>query len=139
MISINFIIGHLHNEPMTYLNSYVREMHAKHPHGQDFKEVSRLCEKVSDCEHIQRKNDNIYTLLPKLIRAGLNGELYDKHQENTNVKLAKYEAMEKAIELIKVLDSGEDSQWLAEYMIDKTSTISEVREVFKNYLRRCEK
>ena len=123
---------------MTYLSSYVREMHAKHPYGKDFKEISRLCEKVSDREYIQRKNDNIYTQLPKLIRAGLNGELYDKHQEITNVKLAKYEAMEKAIELIKILDHGEDSQWLAEYMIDKTSTISEVKEIFKNYLRCCE-
>ena len=123
---------------MAYLNSYVREMHAKHPYGKDFEEISRLCEKVYDCEYKQDKNNNIYTLLPKLIRAGLDGELYDKHQANTAVKLAKYDAMEKATELIKVLANDEESQWLAEYMIDKTSTISEVREMFKNYLRNCE-
>jgi len=108
------------------------------PVGKTLKKSAGFVKKLMTVSTNSGKNNNIYTLFPKLIRAGLDGELYDEHQANTAVKLAKYEAMEKTIELIKILDHSEDSQWLAEYMIDETSTISEVKELFKNYLHCCE-
>ena len=127
---------------MNYLNSYVKEMLNKHPYGDEFKLIRGLCSQVISIESsgpgTRTRTYNPFSYVLKHVRSGLNGEVYDDRQKaehENRVKAARYDAIQKTLELVKKLGEDENSRWLAEYMVEGVSSIPEVKEIFKNYLK----
>ena len=104
---------------MTYLSSYVKNMLSKHPYGNEFKSIRELRLQVISIERsgpvIRTRSYNPSTYVLKHVRSGLNGELYGEQQKadhEAGVKAARYDAIQKTLQLVKKLGDGEDSQWL---------------------------
>ena len=129
---------------MNYLNSYVKDMLNKHPYGDEFKLIRGLCSEVISIESsgpgTRTRTYNPFSYVLKHVRSGLNGEVYDDQQKadhENRIKVARYDAIQKTLELVKKLGEDENSRWLAEYMVEGVSSIPEVKEIFKNYLKSC--
>ena len=130
---------------MAYLSSYVKNMLSKHPCGDDFQRIRELCSEVVSIEssspNIRTRTYNPFSFVLKHVRSGLNGEVYGEQRQadhKKRVKAARYDVIREAMVLVKKLDDDDDSQWLAEYMVDDVAcNVPEVREIFENYLKSC--
>ena len=126
---------------MTYLNSYVKKMLKEHPHGEEFKTIKNLCN-TSGTPYNYRE-DSIgdrtiagilgFVILLATGTVELKGRARSQRKYDANEKAA-----EKTLELIKILDKSENSQWLATYMVDEgAGDCEKVIEMFKNFLLDC--
>ena len=129
---------------MTYLSSYVKNMLSKHPYGDEFKSIRELCSQVISIERsgpvIRTRSYNPFSYVLKHIRSGLNGEVHGEQQKadhEARIKAARYDAIQKTLQLVKRLGDDEDSQWLAEYMLEGAGSIPDVKVIFENYLKSC--
>ena len=124
--------------PMTqYVISYVNMMHKKHPQGEEFKMIKVLMESdaktnvVTDMHPIAR-----FIFSPNTSSA--YGSDRDRKQSLENTKNNIEEAKKRLGDLLSRIDKSEDSQWLAQYLIDTAPAYcSEIVEMLEQYLESC--
>ena len=124
---------------MAYLNSYVKKMLEEHPHGEEFKSISNLCN-TSGTPYNYREESLSKSIAANILSLLISGTMGMGPMERKSQR--KHDANEKAagktMELIKILDKSENSQWLATYMIDEGARDCEkVIMIFKNFLLDC--
>ena len=128
---------------MSYLNSYVKKMLEEHPHGEEFKSISNLCNTTGTPYNYRDDSlgDTTLSVILGFVFLLATGTAGGKGRTRSQ---RKYDANEKAagktLELIKILDKSENSQWLATYMVDEgAGDCEKVIEMFKNFLLDCNK
>ena len=129
---------------MTYFSLYVKNILSKHPYGNEFKSIRELCSQVISIERsgpvVQARSYNPFSYVLKHVRSGLNGEVYGEQQKadhEARIKAARHDAIQKTLQLVNKLGDDEDSQWLAEYMLEGAGSISGVKLMFESYLKSC--
>ena len=124
--------------PMTqYVNSYVKVMHKKHPQGEEFKMIEALMESdaktnvVTDMHPIAR-----FLFSPNTSSA--YGSSRSRKEAKENSKNNIEEAKKRLGDLLRRIDKSDDSQWLAQYLIDTAPAYcSEIVEMLEEYLESC--
>jgi len=124
---------------MAYLNSYVKKMLEEHPHGEEFKSISNLCN-TSGTPYNYREESLSKSIAANILSLLLSGTMGmgPRDRQRQSKHDANEKAAEKTLELIKNLDKSENSQWLATYMVDEGARDCEkVIKIFKNFLLDC--
>ena len=124
--------------PMTqYVIPYVKMMHKKHPQGEEFKLIKVLMESdaktnvVTDMHPIAR-----FIFSPNTSSA--YGSSRDRKASLENIENNIEEAKKRLGDLLTRIDKSEDSQWLAQYLIDTAPAhCSEIVDMLEEYLESC--
>ena len=145
---------------MTYSRPYVNNMLRNHPHGEKFKEIRVLADRVGtylpeattnsegklSYEEPQKELLKGFAIVSLIIGGmlllGLSGGT--KHRAGgwggrSNDPKYFDPLKDKLSELIDVLDQSNDSKWLATYMVEEgASGCPCAVSVFEEYLKQCE-
>ena len=140
MTAMTELIKKSTEHPMTlYVNSYVKMMHKKHPQGEKFKMIEALMKSdaktkvVTDMHPIAR-----FFFSPNTSSA--YGSSRSRKEAKENSKNNIEEAKKQLGDLLMRIDKSEDSQWLAQYLIDTApSSCSEIVEMLEKYLAACKR
>ena len=138
---------------MTYLRSYVNEMLNKHPQGEEFRLIRKLAKRAGNL-YPQEKTELEHVSLELLNIAIFAGSVAFPERRASRIfgldhcfdftpdpekRHQLFEALRtKVSALIKLINTSENSQWLARYMIEEgVSNCDVAQEIFKEYLEAC--
>ena len=129
---------------MTYLRSYVNTMLKNHTYGDEFRSIRDLSNVEGSPYNYRDESVSLKILgfsiniLLSLIGFGpgvFGGRSHHRSQRKYD---ATEEALAKTSKLIKQLDSSNDSQWLATYMVEEgIRNCEKTKEMFEKYIESC--
>ena len=142
---------------MGYIRSYVDKMLKKHPQGNEFRLIRKLARRAgnlyppekTELEQVSLGILNIVTFASDTFytKRHARGWRSSGFELDPSLFMPDEEKRKKRFEelriklsgLIQLLDTNEDSQWIARYMIDEGASCCDVaQQMFKDYLKGCE-
>ena len=142
-------------DKMTYLRSYLNDMLKKHPQGEGFKLIRKAARRAGnlhprEATELETVSLGILQLVSLFFPLFWTASFYNSNFRLPDDNASPTPPDEKKLrvfadlriqvsEFIRSLDNSEESQWLAQYMVDEGASCCDVvKDMFKEYLANCQ-